>query len=191
MRTIVWDVDDVLNDLMRCWFERVWKPKHYETQIDYFRITQNPPHEILGISHGEYITSLDSFRLSEEAKEMEPNLLILEWLRERGNHFRHLALTARPLDSVPVLADWLFRNFGGFIRTFAFVPVRLHPDLPSYDTTKKEFLQWLNKADILIDDNEDNINSANSLGIKGILYPRPWNNSRQNPEDVLASISSS
>jgi hypothetical protein len=185
MRTIVWDVDDVLNDLMYCWFERVWKPQHREAEIDYMEITQNPPHQVLGMSHTEYINSLDSLRLSEKAKMMKPNSLILEWLKEYGSTYRHLALTARPLDSVPILADWLFKNFGGFIRTFTFVPIRLDPNFPNYDTSKKEFLQWLNKADIFIDDNEDNVNSANSIGIRGILYPQPWNSCRQTPREIL------
>ena len=35
MKTIVWDVDDVLNDLMRDWLTQWWMPAHPETKIDY------------------------------------------------------------------------------------------------------------------------------------------------------------
>ena len=43
MKTVIWDVDDVLNDLMRCWFEKSWLLSHPECTLTYEDLTQNPP----------------------------------------------------------------------------------------------------------------------------------------------------
>ena len=72
MKTIIWDVDDVLNDLMRAWFEDYAALNGTHTHITYDRLTSNPPHELLGISRMEYLESLDKFRLSEMAENMTP-----------------------------------------------------------------------------------------------------------------------
>ena len=189
MKTIVWDVDDVLNSLMRSWFEWAWLPAHPDCTIRYADITQNPPHLVLGITKAEYLDSLDLFRLSDQARLMEPNSDIVSWLRRYGDWFRHVALTARPLDTVPPIAEWLFLHFGAYIRTFSVVPVRQAVHVPHYDQTKKEFLQWLNKADILVDDSQDNVESANSIGIRGVLYPQPWNSCQLTVADTLNLIS--
>ena len=50
MLTIVWDVDDVLNDLMAVWFRDAWLPKHAACPVRYEEITENPPHRVLGSS---------------------------------------------------------------------------------------------------------------------------------------------
>ncbi|MBE3144182.1 MAG: hypothetical protein IMZ61_09705 [Planctomycetes bacterium] len=189
MKTIVWDVDDVLNDLMRSWFEQEWLPAHPDCKMSYSDITQNPPHSVLGISKSEYLASLDVFRLSDKARSMKPNPDVVAWLRQTGDRFRHLALTARPLDTVPPLAEWSFHHFGAYMRTFSVVQIRQEAHIPHYEQSKKEFLQWLNKADILIDDNQDNVESANSIGIKGILYPQPWNTCKLTVIDTLTLLS--
>jgi phosphoglycolate phosphatase-like HAD superfamily hydrolase len=61
MKTIVWDVDDVLNDLMRAWFEDWVSTKHAHCPLTYDQITGNPPHELLGISSSDYQASLDDY----------------------------------------------------------------------------------------------------------------------------------
>jgi len=45
MKAIMWDVDDVLNDLMGEWFRTRWIPLHPQCPVDYLGITVNPPHE--------------------------------------------------------------------------------------------------------------------------------------------------
>ena len=119
---------------------------------------------------------------------MPPNPLILQWLNSFGESYRHVALTARPLESTPHAAEWLFRHFGMYIRTFAVVPSRYIDGVPLYDRDKPEYLSWLGKADILVDDSEDNIRGAERLGIRGILYPQPWNQASQRAEAVLLSL---
>ena len=189
MKTIVWDVDDVLNDLMLSWFEQEWLPAHPACKVSFKEITENPPFNILGITRSEYLLSLDSFRKSDKARSMKPNQEIMGWLRQSADRYRHLALTARPLDTVPPVAEWLFRFFGGYIRTFSVVPIRQDPTLPRIDENKRDFLFWLNKVDVFVDDNEDNVQAACSIGVMGILYPQRWNSSTLTVAETLDSVS--
>jgi len=188
MLTIAWDVDDVLNDLMFSWFNKAWKVEHPDSKVSFSEISQNPPDCVLGISRAEYLASLDQFRAADDARMMTPNASILTWLNQFGASYRHIALTARPLGSTPYAAEWLFRHFGGFIRTFAVVPTRLADGLPSYDRDKADYLAWLDKVDILVDDSEENIRGAERLGIRGVLYPQPWNRAPQTPDEILRSL---
>ena len=178
MLTIVWDVDDVLNALMRDWFTGEWKPRHPGCRHTYTDLTRNPPHDVLGVARGEYLDSLDRFRLSAAAREMPPNPEVLEWFRRYGAEFRHIALTARPLDTAPAAAEWVMRHFGDYIRVFGVVPCRSAPATPFYDASKSEFLEWWGRGDILVDDSTDNIESAERIGVCGVLFPQPWNGMR-------------
>ena len=45
--TVVWDVDDVLNDLMAAWLAQVWVSEHPDRPIAYADVRANPPHELL------------------------------------------------------------------------------------------------------------------------------------------------
>lgn len=186
MRTIVWDIDDVLNDLMRAWFTQAWKPAHPECRLSYRDLRENPPYQSLGVQPAEYLASLDAFRRSQAAARMEPNPVVLEWLRWHGDRYRHVALTARPLESAPAAAEWLFRNFGKYFRCFGVVPSRPAPGVPHYDSDKGEFLQWLGGADFFVDDSEQNVAAAERLGIPATLFPQPWNNATQTAEEALA-----
>jgi len=188
MLTIAWDIDDVLNDLMLTWFQQAWMAQYPNSKLSYSEIVENPPDRILGLSRAEYLTSLDQFRASNDARAMAPNPVVLTWLNKFGADYRHIALTARPLDSSPQAAEWLFRHFGHYIRTFSVVPTRFPDGVPFYDRDKAAYLSWLGKADILVDDSEENIRGAESLGIRGILYPQPWNRASQTPDNILRSI---
>ncbi len=186
MITIAWDIDDVLNDLMRCWFEEKWLPAHQECKKGYEDLKENPPHRILGVSLDEYLQSLDEYRLSEQYLKMKPLKEVMEWFLTHGRKFRHIALTAVPLGVSSLSAQWVFKNFGIWLRTFHFVPSkRLQEDIPEYEKDKGDFLRWFGKVDVLID---DNIKSAAMAGIKGILMPRPWNNQNHSVEEVLSIL---
>lgn len=179
MLTIAWDIDDVLNDLMRVWFERVWLFKHPDCALKYGDLKINPPHKILSVSLNAYLESLDAFRFSGLYQQMEPAAEIAEWFKENGHKYRHIALTSVPYKAAAYSASWVFANFGRWIRTFHFVPSkRENEDIPEYDKDKGEYLAWCNKVDILVDDNEENIKAASEKGIRGILVPRPWNSAR-------------
>ncbi len=191
MQTIVWDVDDVLNELMKNWFEHKWLPDHLACSVRYETITQNPPHELLGVALEEYLRSLDAFRQSDGFRQMTPNREVLAWFNRFGTRFRHIALTATPILCAPHSAEWVFRHFGTWIRSFAFVPSRRSSDPGSdQDTTKKAYLQWWGKADFFVDDNPDHVEAAGSLGIRSLLVPRRWNRAQGSLADVLNVLSS-
>lgn len=192
MVTIAWDVDDVLNDLMRDWFETGWKTEHWECKVTYNDLSENPPHRILGVSKEHYLESLDEFRSRSFHNRMVPVLPVKEWFVNHGHEFRHIALTSVPFFAASESARWVLTYFGEWIRTFHFVPSsRSSCDIPTYDKTKQEFLEWIQRVDCLVDDNEDNVEGARSVGIKGLLFPRPWNSEKnKSVESVLATLSS-
>jgi len=189
MITIAWDIDDVLNDLMKCWFEEKWLQAHPNCKKGYADLKENPPHKILGISHQEYLQSLDEYRLSRNYIRMKPVKEVWEWFLDHGDRFRHIALTAVPLKAAFISAHWVFKNYGKWIRTFHFVPSKREgEDNPEYERNKGDFLKWFGKVDILIDDNFENIKNAEKAGAKSLIIPRPWNNQMKTIEEVLHTI---
>lgn len=189
MKTIVWDVDDVLNDLMRVWLEQFWVPAHPGCKVSYEAIKGNPPHELLGVSKPEYLASLDDFRLSGRYERLEPLPEALAWFEANGARFRHVALTRVPVAAAHVTAAWVLRHFGAWIRSFHFVPsFRAGEDPPVYDEDKGAYLHYFGKADLLIDDTLENITAAQKAGVKTLVFPRPWNKSKLTVGQTLAAI---
>lgn len=185
MRTLVWDVDDVLNDLMRAWFEKAWLPEHLDCGLRYEQLCENPPDIILGVERHEYLASMDAFRLSPEGFDLAPDVEVLQWFEKHGGRFRHVALTARPLESASGVAAWVMRHFGLWIRSFGIVPSRPPQCAPAYDRNKGDYLRWLGKGDALIDDSPDNLAQAGALGLTVFAWPQPWNQSRETRTEVL------
>jgi hypothetical protein len=189
MKTIVWDVDDVLNDLMRSWFEDWVSSKGTHCLLTYEQLICNPPHELLGISSSEYLASLDDFRLSGKAAKLQPVAEVFEWFCRHGHRFHNVALTATPLYASPVSAEWVMRNFGQWIRSFNVIPSpRLGIEATQYHITKADFLDWWGKGDILLDDSEENVAGALISGIHAVLIPRPWNHSAQTMTEALTEL---
>lgn len=189
MLTVVWDVDDVLNDLMYQWFFHGWMAEHPECRIPYEKLTSNPPHTILGTDLPDYLASMDRFRKTERGCNMSPNADVLAWFREQGYRFRHVALTARPLETAPDVAHWVMRHFGAWVRCFGVVPTRIDEGVPVYDRTKGDYLAWLGRGNVLVDDSPDNIAQAASLGLRTLHAAQPWNNSRLSLPAVLRELS--
>ena len=190
MKTIIWDVDDVLNDLMYSWFQENRDVYDPNLSLKYQNLTQNPPHEILGIAINEYLSSLDKFRNSDKGRNLTPNQQILNWLKKDGAKYRHIALTSRPKQTIPVLAEWIFHHFGDWIRTLSFTLANREGEkLPVYDECKADFLKWLRKADYYIDDSAENVNAVEDIGINSFLFPQPWNKGRITVEQILDEIS--
>jgi FMN phosphatase YigB (HAD superfamily) len=175
MLTIVWDVDDVLNNLMFDWFHQKWLIENPDCLCRYEDLEENPPYEILGVSLKEYLCSLDEFRQSEMAN-LHPNQEVVRWFEENGLRYRHVVVTATPIHTAELSALWVMHHFGRWIRSFNFVPsAREGQNIIQYDNTKQDFLHWMGKADIFIDDNISNVDAAQAIGIKSYLVSRPWN----------------
>ena len=189
MLTVVWDVDDVLNDLMYQWFVYGWRVQHSDCLISYQELTSNPPHQVLGIGRTDYLASMDCFRETERARNMSPNPEVLAWFRKKGGRFRHIALTARPLETAPDVAYWVMHHFGAWIRCFGVVPTRSQEGLPIYDRTKTQYLAWLGRGDIIVDDSTENIREAESLGLRTLQPAQPWNSSQLTVSDLLRQLS--
>ena len=180
MKTIAWDVDDVLNDLMREWLERKWLADHPDCAIRYEDIADNPPARLLNTSLDVYLRSLDEFRLSPLYQRLSPVKEVMSWFVNNGSNFRHIALTAVPLIAASASAQWVFKHFGRWIRTFHFVPPKREGEnIQEYDYDKGDFLKWIRKVNVLVDDSPANVQSAREAGVKGIIIPRPWNGSEE------------
>ncbi len=189
MLTIAWDVDDVLNNLMQEWFCKLWLPAHPGCSLAFEKIVENPPHKLLGTSKQEYLKSLDEFRLSKQFQEIKPVPETKDWFLKYGDNFRHIVVTAVPMRQSHLNAGWVLSNFGRWIRTLHFIPsLRKGEKIIQYDRNKTDFLHWFGKVDIFIDDNEQNILRSQELGIKGILFPRPWNSSKLTVKQTLEKL---
>lgn len=184
---IIWDIDDVLNSFMLEWFSNY--KGNSGCVLNYEDLSQNPPHFLLGISRQEYLKSLDLFRKRSFSK-LKPREEVLKWFQEKGEDFQHFALTAIPFNSVSFSAAWCMANFGKWIRSYNYVPsVRKGENIPEYFKSKKDFLANAGDVALFIDDNEDNIRDAQSLGIKTVLFPAPWNSNRhQSIEYTLKTL---
>jgi hypothetical protein len=189
MRTIAWDIDDVLNDLMRSWLEIAWRPTHRGCPVSYEQLTENPPHRLLEVGLTDYLASLDAFRLSENFSSLAPRAELLSWFERHGAGYRHVALTAVPLSCAPVSAAWLLRHFGRWIRSFHVIPSPRDGEKKlNYDRSKEEFLRRVRGIDALIDDNPGHIQGAEKAGVRGLLFPAPWNKSRESITQVLEQL---
>src|ERR1035438_2708221 len=109
-KTIVWDLDDVLNNLTEAWLKLGWQAEHPECHVAFGQLCSNPPLSELNTTQTEYLASLDRFRVSDAAQKLRPNPVILEWFHRHGGQFRHHVLTARPVNSVAPGAAWLFNH---------------------------------------------------------------------------------
>jgi FMN phosphatase YigB (HAD superfamily) len=174
MKVIMWDVDDVLNDLMGDWFRLSWLPAHPNCTLKYSGMTKNPPHELLGVTKSEYLASLDAFRQSS-FKELKPLPEMLEWFSLYGNKAEHRVVTAVPTNAAHYSAEWVFRHFGTWIHSFNIVPSPREGEKDYGVKSKSEYIRTFSKVDLVVEDNLDTIRSMKELGIETVTIPRPWN----------------
>jgi len=175
--TLVWDVDDVLNQLTRAWFEQAWLSTHPDCPVtESAQLTENPMHRLLGVTREEYLASLDAFRAAGYAA-LVPDADILAWMSRNGDKFRHVALTAVPLASASCSGEWIYRHWGRWIRSIHVVPSpRTGQEAPSWDASKVEYLRWFGHADVvLIEDNPVACAAAVAAGFSALRVPQPWN----------------
>jgi hypothetical protein len=190
MKVIMWDVDDVLNDLMGEWFRSSWQKTHPECPMEYSLITSNPPHELLGVPKEEYLESLDAFR-QNNFKDLKPLPEMLDWFSLHGHKARHIVVTSVPLKSAHCSAEWVFTHFGRWIRSFNIVPSPRPGDAPETgSTTKAEYISAFDRIDIVVEDSPETLRSMEDLGIQTVTVPRPWNQSFGVTTDALAQLDS-
>lgn len=188
IKTIVWDVDDILNNLMKDWFEMEWKLSHPKCKLNYNDLKENPPYKILGISKKEYLESLDKFRFRHYI-DLKPNKEVYEWFEENGEKFKHLALTSTPIKSSPISSAWVMKNYGKWIRGYFVLPsFRKGEKITKYHKNKGEFLKELKNVDLFIDDSAKTIKDSKSNGINSILFPTPWNDSKLTIKRLLENL---
>jgi hypothetical protein len=188
MKTLTWDVDDVLNDLMRDWFQLWWLPRHPRCKLAYAQIRENPPQRIFSIPAQEYLDSLDAFR-QEHGPSLKPNADLLAWFQNHGHRFRHMALTTVPLEFADVSAAWVMKHFGNWIRSFNVVPSpRAKTAHIDYDRNKADFLDWLGPSDLMIDDKPGTIAEIARHSRPALLWPQPWNDQSLTPAQALDSL---
>jgi hypothetical protein len=177
MKTVVWDVDDVLNELTGEWFRQAWAPGRGAAPGG-DALVRNPPHDLLGVSLEEYLASLDDFRRTRYAS-LAPVPEVVRWFEAHGDAARHVALTAVPAALAHVSAWWVLRHFGRWITTFACVNARAaRGQAGPMAQSKREYLSWLGRGDVLVEDREETLAACAGLGITGVLVPRPWNSGR-------------
>jgi hypothetical protein len=170
--TLIWDVDDVLNNLTYEWVESQFS----DPLLTYNAISDDGIFTCLGMTKKNYLSSLDEFRMSGCFAQMSPRKDVLEWFQSYGNKARHVALTSTPLRAAPISAEWVLRHFGHWIRTFHVVPSeRSNCEAPLIDSDKGEALRYLGLGDVMIDDRLGNLSDAANAGLSVIRFPRPWN----------------
>ena len=187
MKVIMWDVDDVLNDLMGAWFRESWIPHHPGCTLKYAGITENPPHRLLGATKSEYLASLDAFRQSS-FKELKPLPEMLEWFGLHGKKAEHLVVTAVPAKTAHHSAEWVFKHFGTWIHSFNIVPSPRDGWEDHGAKSKSEYIRTFSKVDLVVEDNLSTIRSMNELGIETVTIPRPWNSACGTLVESLAAI---
>lgn len=171
---VAWDVDDVLNDLTRCWIREKWLPEHSSCCLRYEDLRQNPPHDIIGVSRTEYLSSLDEYRATSY-RDLVPDTEALLWFRTYGNFFRHIVITSVPLQAAHLSAEWVYRHFGQWIRGFFIAPsLRTEQPVQGYPLKKQDIFKTWIQPDIFIDDSPENVGQAQACKIVSLLRRRPW-----------------
>ena len=185
MALVIWDIDDVLNELSARWLEWVNDP----AITDKSQLTNPHFEEVLGWNRGHYLESLDRFR-AERFIDLEPNRLVQSFM-SRHTQVSNVLLSATPLSCAPFSAQWGFVHFGQWIDGVLIAPSP-RPETPSTNKTKRDHIQRLVDAGdrvICIDDQPANIREAERAGALAFLWPQPWNESESSQAAVLDSIS--
>ena len=171
---LVWDVDDVLNSLMRIYVERGLPDG--ARRIPYAGITVNPPHELLEITRDEYLVSLDRVRAAG-FYDLPPRSEVSEFFAEYGSRFDHAVLSAVPMRFMPDSAAWVLHHFGRWIQNLFFIPSP-RPEQKTASqlfATKAEAMAFLGRRAVLIDDSPANVGAVAKAGGRARLFPAPWN----------------
>ena len=183
---LIWDIDDVLNDLMSLFCSTVAqriRPGITAAEL----LTENPPLGKLGCSLDEYRALLDECRDKFLFNSL-PREEVRTFLRVHGQNFRSLALSSCPMDTAPRSAEWVLRHFGLWIQGVIFVPSpRKKIEIGSYlYRSKAEAVAEL--GGLLIDDAPINVEAVRKAGGRALYFPAPWNENRGMGYDEFFTI---
>lgn len=186
MKTICWDVDNVLNNLIEEWliyykYVNLGKYDH----IKFNQLLHYNLYNSLNITEKEFIESLDYFTINYY-KTLKPNKVILNWFTLYGHLTHNIVLTAFPLRYIEISAQWVLKYYGQWIRSYAFTPLEIREDTIIYDKTKSDYINRMGNIDIFIEDSEKNI--LNSQATNNLILKRPWNNSEMDEIRLLKEI---
>jgi len=187
MKVIMWDVDDVLNDLLGEWFRSTWQPLHPTCSVDYEGLSKNPPHEVLGVDKQEYLQSLDAFRM-QSFKALKPIPEMVDWFKKYGLRAEHVVVTSVPVIAANHSAEWVFTHFGEWVRSFNIVPSPRHGSRGHGATSKSDYIRTFSKIDIIVEDNPETILAMREMGLSTVTIPRPWNDSKQTLQSTLNGL---
>ena len=172
---LIWDIDDVLNDLMNLCISTT--AQKLKPGIKFEEIRNNPPLPELGCSLDEYRGILDECR-NKYLFDQPPRKEVMAFFRDWGEHFRSITLSAAPLSITPRSSEWVLRHFGPWIQGTIFVPSprKDAPVLSASFSSKAEAVLALDG--ILIDDMPANVEKVRAAGGEALYFPAPWNENK-------------
>ena len=182
---LLWDIDDVLNDLMSLFAATV--AQKLKPGVKAAELKSNPPLEALDCTLETYLAALDECRENFLFGSL-PKEEVRTFLRIRGGHFRSAALSSCPMNMAPRSAAWVLRHFGSWIQGVLFVPS------PRKKIVIESFL-YRSKAEavcelggILIDDAPANVEAVRKAGGRALCFPAPWNENRNMSYDEFFTL---
>lgn len=172
---LIWDIDDVLNDLSRLCIEST--AQKLRPGIKFEEIKNNPPLPELGCDLEEFRLILDECR-DKYLYSQAPRKDVLAFFQKNGENFRSMTLSSAPMDMASRSAEWVLRHFGRWIHGTVFVPSprkRVITGSPLF-SSKAEAVVTL--GGILIDDMPINVEAVKKAGGKALYFPAPWNENK-------------
>lgn len=174
-RLLLWDIDDVLNDLERLCIETT--AQRLKPGLKFENVKNNPPLPELECSLDQYREILDECR-DKYLYEQLPRREVLEFFQKNGDSFRSMTLSSAPMALAPRSAEWVLRHFGSWIQGTVFVPSPRKTftiGSPLF-SSKAEAVTAL--GGILIDDMPINVEAVRKAGGEALYFPAPWNENK-------------
>ena len=181
---LIWDIDDVLNTLMQQ-YVAYGLPENAK-KLSYKELTENPPHDLLGISKEDYLFSLDRVRAGG-FYNLPPRSEIMAFFAECGHLFDHIVLSAVPLRFMEKSSAWVLHYFGEWIQNCLFIP-SVRPDCcvkSQIFFSKAQAVEFFGQRAVLIDDSVKNVEETLVSGGRAVYFPAPWNREKNTGIDVF------
>jgi uncharacterized HAD superfamily protein len=176
-RRIGIDVDDTLVAFSRG-FTAFLRERGYEIDLELSHTWEMQ--ELLGMTKKEFLYLADQFAQSPYHYRMQPVAGAKHAIQRLARQHELYAVSARPGRFVAEVTELIHRHYGP--RTFSGI------DLLGHMHDKGEHCVRLGIHD-LIDDGAHNILAAHRVGVKAILFDRPWNATLPHHADIIRAKS--